>query len=338
MVLRLAGLGLGSPDYLTIRALESIRRSKRVYLDLYTGYVSDELLSYIISNAREVVRADRGLLEDDVKQVIDDARIGDVTVAIPGDPLFATTHIAMLVMAERMAIEYEVIHGVSIVSAASASSGLSPYRFGRIATLARSPARESAGHVCETIASNSSYGLHTLVLLDTAMGGMTAGEAARILINLGREQLDPQRLVIVLARLGLSGEVRWVGTIGEIEDLKLPPPPHCLIFPAGLHSTEREALSVLLKGRQDAISRHNPPPSLKERTIKYVQNTSRVMRDLWTVNEVGVSQVIALARSYLEDAENFINSGRVVDGLVSVVYAEGLLDALRALDKVKLEW
>lgn len=339
MVLKLVGLGLGRPEYVTIGAIEAMKRSACVYVDVYTGYVSGELLSFIRSLNTNVVEADRKVLEDGAEKVAREAIDDVVTVAVPGDPLFATTHVSLLLIASNMGVRCEMIHGVSIASAAASSSGLMGYKFGRTATLSRSALKESVMHVCSVVKSNSSLGLHTLVLLDTSGGGMTAGEGAKALMELGTDPIGSDDLVIVLARVGYPEEARWAVKLRDVSSLDLPPPPHCMIFPGELHSTERDAANVMLSGNKELLRNYRHRQTSKERLSNYIEKTSRVIERMSVVSgEEGVREVIDVARSYLEDARIFLSLGRIEDGLLSISYAEGLLDALRRLGKVNFEW
>jgi precorrin-3B methylase len=44
-LLKLVGLGLGSPDYFTKAALRELERSDVVYLDTYTGFLEERAIS-----------------------------------------------------------------------------------------------------------------------------------------------------------------------------------------------------------------------------------------------------------------------------------------------------
>ena len=54
--------------------------------------------------------------------------------------------------------------------------------------------------------------------------------------------------------------------------------------------------------------------------------------------EEDVSNVVDLARRYVEDTEYYLERGDCETALVTASYAEGLLDALRMLGKARFEW
>ena len=56
------------------------------------------------------------------------------------------------------------------------------------------------------------------------------------------------------------------------------------------------------------------------------------------VREEDVAYVLDLARRYHEDARRFLQEGRAITSIVASSYAEGLLDALRFLGLISLEW
>ena len=83
---------------------------------------------------------------------------------------------------------------------------------------------------------------------------------------------------------------------------------------------------------------------LKELTSKYIQKTERVFeeikinRDLISINEKEILDVVETAKRYLEDAKYYQGMEKLETSIVSVAYCEGLLDALRFLGIVEFTW
>ncbi|MCK4953470.1 DUF357 domain-containing protein [Candidatus Bathyarchaeota archaeon] len=83
---------------------------------------------------------------------------------------------------------------------------------------------------------------------------------------------------------------------------------------------------------------------LKELSSKYIQKTERVFeeikinRDLITINEKKIVDVVETAKRYLKDAKYYQGMEKLETSLVSVAYCEGLLDALRFLGIVEFTW
>ena len=340
-MLKLVGLGLGSPDYFTRAALRELEGSDVVYLDTYTGFLEERALSELrgLLGGR-LVLAQRRDLEEGSRELIERAREEEVSVAVPGDPLIATTHSSLIVEAVRRGVGWRVVHGVSVLSAAISRSGLSAYRFGRTLTVPKRAGQEEYGAIYRTIASNFELGLHTLVLLDTAEGGLKAQEAVRALLDAesstGSDLLETSP-VLAMARIGLEDEAVVCGKAGDLLGSVLPPPPHVLIVPGKLHFAEREFLEEVIgcppSGRREVLS------PTAARAKGYIAKLREVLARLEVVYDDGrVRRVVELAEAYVDDAEEFLRSGRAEDALVASSYAEGLLDGLRLIGLVRFEW
>lgn len=342
MALYLVGLGLGSNGYLTRRAMEVIKRSDKVYLDTYTSFFEPGLIEELrtILGSR-LIEADRRLLEEDVSRIVEEAGEMDVAILIPGDPLIATTHISIIIEAARRGVEHHVIHGVSACSALISASCLQAYKFGKIVTIPKSGIGVETCY--RAILENMERGLHTLILLDTADGGLDIPSAIRMLMRVedevGMGLITPERLVICLARIGFGDEFRWAGSLAEALEKSYPPPPHSMIFPGSLHFSEAEALETLLGASPKAIEQHKLPWSIWQRLQKYIANVENALRSLELVDQSSeVREVLDLVDRYLDDSRRFLSGGRSFDSLAAISYAEGLLDCLRMLDRVRFSW
>lgn len=342
-MLRLVGLGLGPPEHMTLKAIKALEESDIVYLDTYTSPLPSELLEFLRSRLGDrLLLAGRQDLEDRVAELVDKAAAMSVAVAVPGDPLIATTHIAILIEAVSRGVDFEIVYGVSSVSAAIGSSCLSSYRFGRIVTVPRDASVESLKTIYRSIEENIEAGLHTLVLLDVAEGGLSASEAVKMLLKAGAEaggRLNPDSMVIVLARLGYRDEVRAACRASDVSSLQLPPPPHIVIIPAELRSYERDAIKKLMRVDEELLKTHRPSSHRRARAERYIAKASNALTRLQILSgDAETQKVLELARSYIEDAKFFLNSDMTDDSLIAVSYAEGLLDCLRALGKVEFTW
>ena len=82
----------------------------------------------------------------------------------------------------------------------------------------------------------------------------------------------------------------------------------------------------------------------KELLSKYIQNTERVFAemnlspDMVYVDKEKTRNIVDAAKRYVEDAKYYRDRGQFETGLVSIAYAEGLLDALRLLGITGFEW
>lgn len=343
MVLRLVGLGLGPPEYLTLKSVKALEESDVVYLDTYTSPVPPELLDFLRPKLGERLRlAGRHELEEGVHLIMEKAAASRIAVAALGDPLIATTHITLLIEAASRGIDFEIIYGVSSISAAIAVSGLSSYRFGRTVTIPKEATSDSLKTIYRSIEENLEYGLHTLVLLDVADGGLLASEAIEKLLNVGEAvggRFGPESMVIVLARLGYGDEFKAACRAAQVKNLQPPPPPHIVIIPAQLRSYEKEAVKMLMRVDEELLETQRLTSSRRARAERYLTKASKALSILKkTSDDPQTAKVLELATSYLDDAKFFLNSQMIDDSLIAVSYAEGLLDSLRILGKVEFTW
>ena len=249
------GLGLHDEEGITLRGLRAAREADVVFAELYTSLMpglSLERLEELVGKPIRIV--DRAVLEEqDAEPVLSEALAGkNVALLVPGDPMVATTHVAIRVRAERLGIRTRVIHGPSIISAVVGLTGLQAYRFGRPVTITYPEGGLLSKTPYEVIEDNRSRGLHTLCLLDArAEEGrfMTVREALEILLaleeQLGRGVIGPGTLAVGVARAGSEEPVVKADSVRALMDYDFGPPPHSLVLPARLHFTEAEALRAL---------------------------------------------------------------------------------------------
>jgi hypothetical protein len=84
--------------------------------------------------------------------------------------------------------------------------------------------------------------------------------------------------------------------------------------------------------------------SLEALVAKYIVSAEKVLKEMQrtkgTVNvtEKNVACILGYVNNYLDDAKYYMSQKKFETSLASVVYCEGLLDALRLLGAVKFEW
>jgi diphthine synthase len=248
-------IGLGLHDHLgiSLRGIEETKTADRIFIELYTSLLpgfSTKLFAQLVGREPQtVVRKD---LEDrNGRVILDAAEAGKAVLLVPGDPLIATTHIALRIEAQKRGITTRIVHGASILSAAISISGLQSYKFGKSVTI---PFQEE--YLSETpyeiIAQNKKSGLHTLCFLD-----IKADEDRYLSIGDGLRELSKTEarrkqnvvvedtLAVGLARAGSSNPTVKAGFVRDISEYDFGQPPHSLIFPGKLHFMEAEALIVL---------------------------------------------------------------------------------------------
>lgn len=84
--------------------------------------------------------------------------------------------------------------------------------------------------------------------------------------------------------------------------------------------------------------------TLNQLAARYIASTETVLREIQiieasqNIKEKDVRRIVNHVKAYFEDAKYYKGKNRFKVSLASVVYCEGLLDALRMLGAVKFEW
>ncbi|MGQ9624577.1 MAG: diphthine synthase [Candidatus Bathycorpusculaceae bacterium] len=252
------GLGLHDEFGISLRGLEEVKGANAVFIELYTSLLpkfSRERFEEISGKKLNVVSR-RDLEEENGRIVFEAAREGKVVLLVPGDPLVATTHVALRLEAERLGIKTRVIHGASIISAVVGLSGLHNYKFGKSVTI---PFPEETKPLTpyNVIDKNRQMGLHTLCLLDIRAEEeryLSIREALESLLETEEEQkrgiVTLDTFAVGIARAGSDAPIVKASRVNELLSYDFGEPPYSLIFPAKLHFMEAEALIAFADASQ----------------------------------------------------------------------------------------
>jgi diphthine synthase len=267
MVLYLIGLGLGDEKDITVKGLEAAKKCSKLYLEHYTSVLGVDYKKLEAFYEREVILADRELIESEVEAVIlEPARNEDIGLLVVGDPFGATTHADLVLRAKQMGIEVKVIHNASIMNAI-ASCGLQLYNFGQTISMVFFDDNWRPESWYPKILSNTQAGLHTLCLLDIKMKEQSLENLMR-----GRKVYEPPRfmtirqcieqllevedkrkenaysrdsLCIGVARLGRDDQLLVAGSMQELMDVDFGPPLHSFVIAGTVHPLEQEFVDSL---------------------------------------------------------------------------------------------
>ncbi|GBC68705.1 hypothetical protein HRbin01_00389 [archaeon HR01] len=340
MTLFFIGAGLSPVKDLTLESLDAVDRCEKIYVDTYTGYLDEEVLNFLRRRkGGQLVLASRKMLEDEGVKIVMEAMERDVGIVVAGDPFIATTHQALRSEAFQRKVPVCIVHGISVVSAAASISGLHIYKFGRIATVPRTGDLKQLSQPYQAILDNLALGLHTLLLLDTADGGLTVQEALKNLRSFERDYTHKifvdELLIIAAARMGLRDFRIAAFRLDQIEHISLPSPPHCMIIPGEMHFTEREFVKTYSTDPH-YLDSYTPPNTSRERLTSYAGKCNRILEYL---SAKGVnSRYLEYVRSYVDDSLNFLMNRDMFNAFLAMGYAEGLLDALRLRGEVEFSW
>ena len=178
MVLHMIGLGLSDEKDISIKGLEAVQASDKVYLEMYTAILmisNDRLQEFF---GKEVTVADREFVESGCAQMIEEAKTMTVSFLVVGDPFCATTHTDLYLRCVESGVKVNVIHNASIVSAMGCC-GLQVYRFGEIVSIPFFTQTWRPTSFYPKIKQNATRGLHTLALLDIKVKEPTLESLAR---------------------------------------------------------------------------------------------------------------------------------------------------------------
>jgi len=279
-MLYFVGLGLGDARDITVKGLEVVRSCEAVYLEHYTSIltVGKEQLEKFYG--REVILADRELVEQGVGEVLDLAKEKEVAFLVVGDPFGATTHADLVLRCREQNIPHRVIHNASIMNAVGCC-GLQLYNFGETVSIPFWTDSWRPTSFLKKITGNLERGLHTLCLLDIKVKEQSDLNLAR-----GRKVYEPPRFmscavaaqqllgcleaweepqteegsadtgtpascplsreapVVCLARVGAEDQQIVTSSLSAAASLDLGAPLHSLVIPGHCHPLELEALDM----------------------------------------------------------------------------------------------
>lgn len=249
----LVGLGLHDELGISLRGLEEVKNADSVFIELYTSLMPDFSLKHFeeICGKRIQVLSRQDIEEENGECILEAALRGRAVLLVPGDPLIATTHVALRIEAEKRKIETRLIHGASILSAVISLSGLHNYKFGKTVTIPF-PNGVPPETPYNVISQNIKLGLHTICLLDIRADErrfMEIGEALDVLFEIEAKRREgivtPRRLAIGIARAGSTRPQVKADCVKNLLGHDFGKPPHTLVFPGSLHFSEAEALVAL---------------------------------------------------------------------------------------------
>lgn len=239
MALYLVGLGLWDEKDITLKGLEAVKNSDKVYLETYTSKLACSIEDMESLYGKKVHKADREIVENKGEEILEEARQGNVSLLVIGDPFCATTHNDLKTRAQEMGIEVRIIHNASIINAVGIT-GLDLYKFGKITSVPF--ANENITSPLDVVRLNQDAGLSTLVLLDLDPVNnkyMSVDEALEFFERAG---LGEDTFCVGCAGIG-SGEPQIkAGELSLLKKEEFTLFPQCLIIPGKMHFMEEESL------------------------------------------------------------------------------------------------
>lgn len=337
------GIGINGYRGLSLAALDVLKRCGTIYAERFTSALSDEDLKGLsLLLEKEVEPIQRWFVEDG-REIMEAAKENEVALVTYGDPLIATTHSELRSRAARKSIKTAVLHSASGITSIIGETGLHIYKIGRMVTMMSEP--QSAISVYNTVFENLLAGSHTLILTEYSQDGnkdpifLDPVAVFSMLLDAERDQkhqiFSETTFAIVASRVGMADQCIRSGKAGSLAKIDFGAGPHSVIIPGSLHFTESEAIAALTECIDEPadnsqcirrvsvqmVERYAPKAKMA------VQQTRDMIRQ--DSGSKGMFEVLDNAEYYIADAERFLRQAKFELAVLSIGYAEGLIDALR---------
>ena len=274
---------------------------------------------------------------EDGNEILDNAKEKETVLISYGDPYIATTHLELKTRAIQDNIETKTIHSSSIVSSLIGEVGLHYYKVGKVLTIMDDP--KSIITPYNTIFDNLLNRIHSVILLEYNEDKsffLEPQNALSMLLDCEEKQkrkiISSETFGIVASRIGKNDQRIISGNIGNLIKNKFGEPPHSIIIPGKLHFTESDAVKMVTECLDEPIDNSINVRSISEQMIeKYVPMVREALNEIKPhyENLKEYEDVLINAKLYIDDAENFLKEGKKEHAVLSIGYADGLVDALR---------
>ena len=331
------GLGISGTKSIPIEVVKIIQEADFVYLETFTSPISqihEEEIKNMVNGNYKIAK--RWLVEDG-QEILKASKSSTVVLLSYGDPYMATTHVELRTRAELENIETKTIHSASVITSMIGEAGLQFYKVGRVVTIMNE--KKSTLTPYTAIFKNLTQGLHSVILLEYNHDKkyfLDPKNAISDLLDIENTQkknaLDNNTFAIVASRIGFETQKIISGKFSNLLKTDFGEPPHSIIIPGKLHFTESDAINVLtecLDKPSDNSSRiKSTSVQMIERYVPMVRKALEEIKPLYNESKE-FQEVFENAELYINDAENFLKQGKDENAVLSIGYADGLVDALR---------
>ena len=331
------GLGISGTRSIPIEVVKIIQKADFVYLESFTSPIykqQEEEIKNIVSGSFKIAK--RWLVEDG-QEILKASKSSTVVLLSYGDPYIATTHIELRTRAKLEKIETNTIHSASAITSMIGEAGLQFYKVGRIVTIMNE--KKSIITPYTSIFKNLIQGLHSVILLEYNQDEnyfLDPKDAISSLMDVEKEQkrnvVNNDTFAIVASRIGFETQKITSGKFSNLLKVDFGEPPHSIIITGKLHFTESDAINVLtecLDKPSDNSSRiKSTSIQMIEKYVPMVRVALEEVKPFYN-NAKEFQEILQNAELYINDAENFLKQGNDENAVLSIGYADGLVDALR---------
>tara|TARA_Y100000310_G_scaffold319431_1_gene374688 strand:- start:2729 stop:3436 length:708 start_codon:yes stop_codon:yes gene_type:complete len=232
-MLYIIGLGLNERG-ISKEGLLAIEKCSKVYLEAYTVNFPYDIKDLKLGK-KKIEVLERKDVESN--RLIKEAKGSKIGLLVYGSPLFATTHMSLILDAKKQKVRTKVIYAASIFDAI-AGIGLQLYKFGKISSMPEASGDYKPDFL-QYVKENQSIKAHSLILIDI---GLPLIKALEQLETAGKNKDVLLDKIIVCSNMGTDNEKVIYGKINELKKQKVKS-PFCFIIPSDLHFLEKDALN-----------------------------------------------------------------------------------------------
>ena len=331
------GLGISGAKSIPLEAIEILSKADIVYLEQFTSPIGKSDLDKIKKMASGEFRPAKRWLVEDGNEILENAKRKKVVLLSYGDPYIATTHIELRTRAIQEKIKTHSIHASSSLTSMIGECGLHFYKVGRIATIMSD--MKSLTTPYYVIYKNIIEGNHTVLLLEynqdqkffldpkDAFSGLMDTEKGQ-----NRHVIEPSTYAIVASRIGFKDQSITSGKLSTLRKIDFGKPPHTIIITGRLHFTESDALKILGNCIDEPIDNSEKTLKISSQMMKkYVPMVREALDEIKPhyTDQKEFESILENAELYIRDAEKFLEDGQDEVSILSIGYADGLVDALR---------
>jgi len=336
-MLWIAGLGISGIESISIETQKLLKNADIVYLEQFTSPLTkleSNKIKKLVSGEFKIAK--RWMIEDG-KEILKNSKKKKVVLLTYGDPYIATTHIELRTRAIQEKIKTKTIHAASSITALVGECGLHYYKIGPIVTVMKDPKTLTTPYYVTY--SNALAGNHTVLLLEYNQDEeffLEPVNALSDLLSTEKEQkrkiILPSTFVIIASRIGFKNQSITAGKISNLIKKNFGKPPHTIIIPGQLHFTESDALKVFVNCIDAPFDNSKNIKKISKQMLeKYVPMIRKAVKEIAPhyKNSKEFQEVLENAELYIQDAEKFLEQGKDEVAVLSIGYADGLVDALR---------
>ena len=331
------GLGISGVKSISIEAQEVLSKADIVYLEQFTSPIGKTDVAKIKKMITGEFRSVNRWLVEDGNEILKNAKQHKVVLLSYGDPYIATTHIELRTRAMQEKIKTYSIHAASSVTSMIGECGLHFYKIGRMATIMKE--MKSLTTPYYVIYKNIIEGNHTVLLLefnqdqdffldpkDAIMGLIETEKGQK------RNVINSSTYAIVASRIGFKDQAIISGKISSLQKMEFGKPPHTVIITGRLHFTESDALKIFSNNLDEPFDNSDKTKKISVQMMKkYVPMVREALEEVgpYYKGQKEFNVILENAELYIRDAEKFLEDGQDEVAILSIGYADGLVDALR---------